>query len=236
MLRSFGHRLNDRKLDLEASQVACLAFIPHLASIIKGSSDASLKHTAVVCMDRIAELFGKKDASAIVASAQTVAGHECLRANESSLRTISTLCLATMVEVLSDGFIPILPLALPKAMDNLATSIVRDTEDRDLHNATYSFLGALFLYVPWMITGVDLDFVLKLSFESAIAEMGDECDQNRIEALRLVPKKVETKDCLAALDRSWTIAMTKGPLVSPEKRSLNLVSFTKVEAGCSRAP
>lgn len=216
VLRSFGHRLNDNKLDLKVSQVACLGFLPHLASIIKESTDVSLKHTAVVCMDRIVELFGRKDVAAIIASGRIVAGDECLGASEKSLRTISMLCLATMVEVSSDGFISILPLALPKAMDSLAISIGEDTEDGALHNAVYSFLGALILYVPWTVTGADLDFVLKLSFESANAEMGEDCDQSRIKALRLMPKKVEVKEGLAALDRTWAIAVTEGPLAVKE--------------------
>ena len=176
----------------------------------------SLKHIAIGCMDRIAELFGKKDAAAIIASATIVAGDECLRASESSLRTISILCLATMVEVLSDSFVPIFPLALPKAMDSLATSIGEATEDGALHNAVYSFLGALILFVPWMITSDVLDSVLKLSFESANAGIGDGCQQSRIEALRLVPKKIEVKKCLTALDSSWTVAVTEGPLVGPK--------------------
>lgn len=177
----------------------------------------SLKHTAIACIDLIAELFGKKAGAAIIASARIVAGDECLKASESSLRIISMLCLATMVEVLSDNFISVLPLALPKAMDSLATSVGEDTEDGALHNAVYSFLGSLILYVPWMLTGADLDSVLKLSFESANAEMGEECDHSRIEALRFVPKKVEGKECLATLDRTWTIAMTEGPLVSAKQ-------------------
>ena len=214
VLRSFRHRLKDKNLDLKASQAACLAFLPHLASVITESSDVSLKHTAVGCVDRITELFGKKDVTAIIASAKIIAGHECLGASESSLQTISMLCLATMVEVLSDGFISILPLALPKAMDSLTTSFRIDAEDDALHNAVYSFLGALILYVPWMIEGADLESVLKLSFESANAEMGEECDQSRRDALRLVPKKVEAKECLAALDKTWAVAMSGGPLVS----------------------
>lgn len=176
----------------------------------------SLKYTAVVCMDRIAELFGKKDVAAIIASAKIVAGDECLRASESSIRAISMLCLATMVEVSSDDFISILPLAFPKAMDSLAASFGKDTANGALHNAVYSFLGALIFYVPWMVTGADLDFILKLSFESANAEMGEDCDRSRIEALRLVSNKVEAKECLAVLDRTWTFAVTKGPLVSPK--------------------
>ena len=165
-------------------------------------------------MDRIAELFGKKDVAAIIASARVVAGNKCLRASESSLRTISMLCLATMIEVSSDSFISILPLALPEVMDSLSTSIEEDTEDGALHNAVYSFLSALILYVPWMVIGADLDLVLKLSFESANAGIGRYCDQIRIEALRLVPKNVEARECLAALDRTWTIAVMEGPRVS----------------------
>lgn len=216
VLRSFRHRLKDKNLDLKASQAACLAFLPHLASVITESSDVSLKHTAVGCVDRITELFGKKDVTAIIASARIIAGDECLGASESSLRTISMLCLATMVEVLSDGFISILPLALPKAMDSLATSFGEDREDGAQHNAVYSFLDALILYVPWMVTGADLESVFKLSFKSANSRMGEECDQSRREALRLVPKKMEVKECLATLDRTWTVAMSEGPLVSPK--------------------
>ena len=213
-LRSFGHRLNDNKLNLEASQAGCLAFLPCLAQIVKESLDVSLKKTAVVCMDRIAGLFGKKDVPAIVASARVVAGSEGLGASESGLRSISMLCLATMVEVSSHNFISILPLALPKAVDSLATSIRKDTEDVALHNAVYSLFGALILYVPWMVTGADLASILKLSFESANAELGEGCDQSRIGALRLLARRIEAKDCFAALVRTWIDAMNEGPLVS----------------------
>ena len=121
-----------------------------------------------------------------------------------------------MLEVSSDAFISILPLALPKVMDSLAASIRENTGSGALHNAVYSFLCAIILYVPWMLTGPDLDSVMRLSFESANAEMGIECDRSRVEALRLVPTTVEAKDCLGTLGRTWTIAMTEGPLVSSE--------------------
>lgn len=215
-LQSFGNRLNDGRLNLEASQAGCLAFLPRLVQIIKGSSDVSLKKTAVVCIDRIAELFGKKDIPAIVASARVVAGSECLGASESGLRTISMLCLATMVEMSSHSFISILPLALPKAVDSLATSIREDTEDGALHNAVYSLIGALMLYVPWMVTGADLVSLLKLSFKSANAEMGDGCNQSRVGAIRLLARRIEAKDCFAALSTTWMDAMAEGLMVSPK--------------------
>ena len=161
-------------------------------------------------------MFGKKDVTAIATSARIVAGDECLKASEISLRTTSILCLVTMLEVSSDGFVSILPLALPKVMDSFAASIREDTGGGALHNAVYSFLCAIILYVPWMLTGADLDSVLRLSFESSNAEMGVECDRSRVEALRLVPRTVEAKDCLGTLGRTWSIAMNEGPLVSPK--------------------
>ena len=216
-LRSYGHRLHDDKLDLEAARAVCLAFLPHLTQIIKESSNVSLKKTAVVCIDRTAELFGKKDVAAIIASARVVVGDECLGSSENSLKIISMSCLATIVEVSGHGFVSILTLAVPKAIENLATSIGEATRDSALHNAVYSFLGALILYEPWMVSGADLDCILKFSFESANAELGEDCDRSRIGILRLVSKRVEAKDCFAALVRTWTDAMTAGPLVSLRK-------------------
>ena len=168
----------------------------------------------MVCIDRTAELFGKKDVAAVMASARVVVGDECLGASESSLRIISMLCLATMVEVSGHSFVSILTLAVPKAIQNLATSIGESTRNSALHNAVYSFVGALILYAPWMVSGTDLAYILRLSFESANAELGEDCDQSRIGALRLVSKRVEAKDCFAALVRTWANAMTEGPLVS----------------------
>ena len=191
-----------------------------------------LKKTAIICTDRIVALFGKKDIAATVASARIVAGDECLGVSESGLRTISLLCLATMVEASSHSFIAVLTISLPKAIDSLAASIGEDTEDGALHNAVYSFFSALTLYVPWMVTGADLASMLKLSFESADAKMGEECDWSRNEALQLVPKKVVAKDCLAALDSTWTGAMTVGPPVSLQKHlELDFKTYTKIEAG-----
>ena len=213
MLRSFEHRLNDRKLN-QASQTACLAFLPQLIAVIEETPDIELRHTAISCVDRVAEKFGKKDPSAVLAAVQAISGKNCLGAAESSLQVISLLCLATMVEASGDMFISVVPKTFPAAINHLGASIAEDVEDESLHNAVYSFLGALLVYVPWAITGADLDRFLTISYESANAEIGELCDQSRSEALAMVPKQVELRECFAALVRTWPSAMTRGPLVS----------------------
>jgi hypothetical protein len=119
-----------------------------------------------------------------------------------------------MVEASGDMFISIVPETFPTAISHLGVSIAEDIEDESLHNGVYSFLEALLIYVPWAIAGADLDRLLTASYESANAEIGKSCDQRRSEALALVPKQVEPKECFAALERTWPSAMTGGPLVS----------------------
>ena len=173
-----------------------------------------LKHTAIDCVDRIVTSIGKKDINAVVGAAQVISGALCLAPVQSSLRVASFLCLATIVEETGDAFIPILPRAFPIAIETLAVGIRTASEDGELHNAVYSFVGALLLYVPWMVEGADLDQILKLSHESASARMGDACDQTRIKALMLIPRRVDAKECFTALDRTWSSARIQGHLVS----------------------
>lgn len=214
VLRSFQSQLNDKKLDQTAAQTACLGFLPRLVSILEETSDVPLCRTTIACVDRIVAMFGKKDPSAIVTVADTICGNRCLGAAESSLRITSLLCLTTMIEAAGDVFVSITPKSFPVAIRNLALSIGEDTEDKTLHNAVYSFLSALLIYLPWAVTGTDLDRLLSVSYESANADMGDVCDQRRSEALELVPRQIGLKECVAALDRTWPNAVTEGPLVS----------------------
>ncbi len=211
VLHSFERRLNDTRSEQSKSYEAILAFLPQLASLVEESSDLPLKHTAMACIDRILEKFGKKDTIMVTTILTTIAGPACLGVEDSKSRVMALLCLATMVEILRDAFIPIIPQALPQVTEFLAASIEADAEDRRLHNAAYSFTSNLLLYVPWMITGPSLDRVLTISHESANAEMGEDCDQNRVDTLNLLAKQIEPKELFGALDRTWTSAITEGP-------------------------
>lgn len=182
-------------------------------SIIEDSSHVFLRKAAMKCMDLIIEKFGKKDIAVVTTAATKISGPQCLEATDASIQISSLICLATIVEVLREAFIPMIPAVLPKVMDHLAASIEEGVENPRLHNAIYTFVTALLVYLPWIVRGASLDRLLKLSYESANAEIGDACDQLRSDALQLAAKSVEPKECLLALDRTWTIAMAEGPLV-----------------------
>ena len=233
ILRSFEHRLEKNAGVGEATQKACVSFLPQLLSIIQESSDILLKETAIGSVDKITERFGKKAIPIVIESARTISNDNCVKAAETSTRVVSLLCLATMVEVAGESFISVIPTALPKAADNLALSIQEGTDETGLHDAAYTFFSALLLYVPWFISGADLDCFLAVSYESANAEMGEECDSRRIEAMQLIPKQTEANECFSALYRTWSNAMAEGPLVG-FRGFLPLTIAADKRLGCQR--
>lgn len=214
VLRSLEQRVNLDKGGDKVSQEACLSFLPQLTSVVENSTDPVLKHTAVACIDRIAEKYGKKYVDAVASAARIVSGDSCLGATDSTLRIMALLCLASVIEVVGEAIIPVIPQALPKSIEHLQLSMKEDQEDARLHNAVYSIMGSLLLYIPWIVTGTYLDQLLRTSYESANADLGEECDQSRMDALRLIAKQTDAKECFAALERTWTNAMTEGPQVS----------------------
>ena len=211
LLKSFERRLKDNPRDAKYPLDRVLAFLPQLASLIEEPSELPLKHTAMACVYQIIEVFGKKDIPTVTTVATKIAGPACLGAEDSNLRIMALLSLATVVKTLGDGFIPIIPQTLPKATEYLAASIEPDAEDERLHNAVYSFMNNLFQYVPWMIRGPALDHFLTISHQSANGGMGEDCDRNRIDVLKLLAEQIDPKELFAALERTWTSAMTEGP-------------------------
>ena len=212
-MSSLEQRVDSSKSGDLATQNACLGFLARLTTLLRDSPDILLKHTATTCVDRITERYGKKDTNAVAAVIKVISGADCLTASDSKLCVIALLCLATSVEVLREGIIPMIPQALPKAIDHLESSIHDDLKEESLHNAVYSFLEALFTYVPWIITEQYLDRFLSISYASANARLGSRCHQYRLDVLKLLAKKVEPKECFAALKRTWSSAMTEGPQV-----------------------
>ena len=214
VLRSLEQRLGRGPIHHNATRETCIAFLPRLLQCVEESPNLGSRLVALGCLDKIVENFGKLNIPATIDTAQRMANDEFLGAKEIKLRVAILFCLATMVEVLGDNFVSILPKAFSKAMNNLALSIQEETDDTDLHNAVYTLLNALLLYVPWAITGTSLDQILGLSYVAANAEMGEECRQRRVEVMQLISKQVGANDCFMALERTWKNAVTEGPLVS----------------------
>ncbi|KAK2861375.1 snoRNA-binding rRNA-processing protein utp10 [Arthroderma sp. PD_2] len=227
VLRLLENRLehsNDRDT---ASQSKALSFLSVLVGIVETSPDVLLKHAAVACMEKISEKYGKKDSEKVVEAAVVVAGDKCMGQADNRIRIMGSLCLASMTEVIADAIIPILPVALPRSLDLLQSSMVTGARNPELHDAVYSLLSALLVHIPYMISPGDLDRVLQLSSNSAQASLSQDCDDNRQEALQLLAKRVDAKEVYNAVGRNWDFSVSKGPRAAKETLQIVRLSIEK---------
>ncbi|KAK4163476.1 hypothetical protein QBC43DRAFT_239171 [Cladorrhinum sp. PSN259] len=210
VLRALELRVDSENTGDKQSRDALLAFLPQLTAVIRESDDMNYKHTAVTCVDKISEKYGKKDLDAVAAAAETIAGDHCLGQSSQTLRVMALLCLASLVDVLQDGIVPVLPVAIPKALSYLEDSLKGETANVELHDAAYAFLAALAQHIPYMISGAYLDRLLACSNTSAATELNAESNSNRLHCLQFLAKLVDAKTMYLALEKNWLHATNAG--------------------------
>ncbi|KAL7819830.1 armadillo-type protein [Trichoderma gracile] len=209
VLRALELRVGSESNTDVASRTALLTFLPQLTAAIRESSDIRYKHTAVTCVDKIAEKYGKKDIEAVVAAASTIAGEHCLGQDEKQLRVMALLCLTSLVDVLQDAIVPVLPVALPRAVAYLNLSLQEDTRDEELHAAGYGFISALAEHLPYMLSTY-LGQILEVSNKSAEAGLDAETNEARVSCLEFLAKKLDAKEIFTSLDSNWESATSSG--------------------------
>lgn len=213
VLKLTENRLDSLQVKGSVSRTRALEFSSVLVDILQTSSDILLKHAAVACIEKISEKFGKKDPSKVIAGAKAVASGQCIGQSDDRLRVMGMLCLASMTEVLGEGIIPVLPEALPRSFDLLQSSLAADDVKPALHDAVYSFVSALLIHVPWMVSSDYLDSILQISFSSANKELPEASEENRREALQLLAKRVDVGETFASIERNWSSAVSEDPKV-----------------------
>ncbi|GAP90048.1 putative BP28CT domain-containing protein [Rosellinia necatrix] len=201
VLRAVEVRIDRESQGDGNSRAALLAFLPQLTAIIRVSDDVAYKHIAVSCVDKISEKYGKKDPEAVAAAASTIAGDKCLGQDDLQLRVMALLCLASLVDVLQDGIVPVLPSAIPKALSYISESFTNSARLPELHNAGYAFITAVAQYIPYMLSGSYLGQILAVSSVSAKSRMGGESNDARLQCLQFIAKQVEAKTMFTALDK-----------------------------------
>jgi U3 small nucleolar RNA-associated protein 10 len=214
ILKSLEVRIDHESPSNTNSRCAMLGFLPQLTAIIRESKDVLYKHIAVGCVDKISEKYGKKDLEAVAAAAETIASSDCLGQSDNRLRVMALLCLASLVEILREGIVSVLPSAIPKALEYMEASAKDDDEGQKLHIAGYAFISALVHYLPYMVSGGYLDKLLEITNLSAEADLDEAADESRMECMRLTAKQIDAKSMFGALQKDWERAAGMGTSVS----------------------
>ncbi|KAF1922684.1 U3 small nucleolar RNA-associated protein 10 [Didymella exigua CBS 183.55] len=187
---------------------ALVSFLPSVEAILQKSASLDAKIISVSCIDSIVERFGKKDASAVASVAQTIAGPQSLSHSDDRVRVLSLLCLTSIVDVLEDDFISLLPSVLPVAFDYLSKAI--DEENVGLHNAVYTLISDIIERLGYMFSREYLDTTLRLSHTSAAADLEEACDDSRRAFYQSVSEHLGAQEVFAAIQSTWSHAVSQG--------------------------
>jgi U3 small nucleolar RNA-associated protein 10 len=194
---------NDR-----SSVSALLSFLPSVENVLQQSQALDAKIISVSCIDRIVERFGKKNVSAVSSVAQTIAGAQSLSSSDDRIRILSLLCLTSVVDVLEDEAISLLPTVLPTAFEYLASSI--EEEKTGLHNAVFTLLSNIVERLGYMFSRDYLDKALRLAHRSAAGGLDEACDDSRRAFYQSASEHLEAQEVFAAIKSTWSHAVSQG--------------------------
>jgi U3 small nucleolar RNA-associated protein 10 len=212
-LRAGTAKQHDRK-----SVEALIAFLPSVQDLLEQSPEIDAKMVAVSCIDRIIERFGKKDVSAVASVAQIVSGPQSLSSSDDRLRILSLLCLTSVVDVLEDEAISLLPTVLPTAFEYLSHAIAE--EKIGLHNAVFTILSNIVERLGYMFSRDYLETALRLCHRSAAADLEQACDESRSSFFQSVSEHLGAQEVFAALKSTWPDAASQGFDASLEQLEL----------------
>lgn len=202
VFRALEARVSKAKAGDANTRQIFLNVLPNCAVFLRADQPIATRHAAISCTDQICEKYGKTDRDTVLPVAKQVAGEFALGSEDPSLRVISILCLASVVEILRDDCIPILPDVLALTLSYLKDDLDRGgNKTTEIQAAGFSLLNAVLDHLPWMLADQYLDQALLLADEAAFSgrpndalhEFGD-----------LVASKVGAAQLLSAVQRTFS--------------------------------
>lgn len=217
-IKSVEVRARDAKQNDKRAVSALLSFLPSVENILQQSSERDAKIASVSCVDQIVERFGKKDPAVVASVAQTMSGSHALSSSDDTIRVLSMVCLTSIVDVLEDEAIALLPTVLPTAFKYLSEAI--EEEKTSLHNAVYTLLSNVVERLGYMFSREYLETSLRLSHRSAAGELEEVCNESRRAFFANVAEHLGAQDTFAAIKSTWSHAISQGFTASAEHLEL----------------
>lgn len=186
-----------------ATATVALSFLARLESIITTTEDSALKFSAIECIDHICTKYGRRDLDSIISSAAVLAGDAGLGSEDDSIRTVAALSLGTMLDILKEAAVPVVPTALAKAFSMIDQSIASAAFNERLHDPAFSLIGSIAHSIPFMISEEGLDRIVAVSAKSASSSLPGASVTARESCLKEVARKVDIEALVGSLSREW---------------------------------
>ncbi|KAF1954821.1 hypothetical protein CC80DRAFT_475542 [Byssothecium circinans] len=217
-IRAVEVRASTVKENDKPSVTSLVTFLTLLDGTLVSVRDVDVKRVLLSCIDSIIARFGKKDTAIVSSIASTVSGSQGLLSSDDRVRVLSLLCLTSIVDVLEDEAIALLPAVLPTVFEYLGTAI--EDENTALHNAVYALLTNAVQRLGFMFTREYLEPALKLSQKSAAGGLEEACDEERIGFHQSISRNLEAQEVFHSIKSVWADAIAQGSEALDEQLDL----------------
>jgi U3 small nucleolar RNA-associated protein 10 len=208
VIDSVGSQIRRVKHGDAQSTAALLNFIPRITAVIISEKDPLQRYSAITCIQQISERFGKKEPTKVLPATTVIASDRGLGSSNNRVEIVSLLTLASMVDVLRDDMIPLVPQMLAQTFALLKQSIDVDTSDVVLHNACFGLINSVVGRLPYLMTGDHLDGALRLA-QSSTTKSVDGGRVSREQFYVGLSQKISAAEMFAALERTYEWARSE---------------------------
>lgn len=207
VFRSLEIRAHEAKRGNRKAQDIFLGVLPNCDVYIQASQPVKTRNAAIACIHRIAEKFGKANTTAVLQSANSIAGDAALGSSEGQLNVASLSALASIIQVLGEEAVGVLPPVLSKCIDYLEDTLESSSEgaiDHELIEVGCTLLDSVLESLPWMLSGISLDSAIKIVVRSTSTATGYVEAISANEKLQgLLARKVAPPELFASIGRTW---------------------------------
>lgn len=156
-LRILALQFGARKANSEVVREKALHVLQKLDHYLMNKPSEALFQASLVCIDRIAEVCGRKHPEAILATAEIILRDVNLPVGDGPSKRLNSLLLtlASLVETLKETSVPLIPDIVRKALPILDT-LVSNEVSYTAFNALCVLLLAVFSHAAFMVSEEDL--------------------------------------------------------------------------------
>jgi U3 small nucleolar RNA-associated protein 10 len=190
------------------SIAALLSFVSKATTIIAQSSNESEKYTAISCVDHIATKFGKKDTTKIMSAAEEIASEHALGSSNLRVQIASLLTLSSIIEVLKDEMLPIVPNILEASFTLLQSTLNSVSPNDQLKSACFTLIISTAEHLPFILSADKLDTAIKLTQSSVDGPVANADLQQKFYAT--IARKISAMEIFSAIQRNYDLVREQG--------------------------
>lgn len=190
-LRVLSVQLQDKhKKDFQGRESA-LSLVQKLNTYVGPQQNTALVQASLACLNRIAEIYGRKNPEAIISIAENILQHGLANfSSHAKILEATILTIASVVEVTKEGIVPYVPQAISQTL-----SVVRKstgmTPSPSLFSAACTLLSAILSNAAFILSEEQVVQIMDTMISAKMALVGLQDDADFSLLIRSVSQKVE---------------------------------------------